>query len=149
MAATWLFYVGEQKACAGCKTDDGGGVQAVQLGLFETGRGNKHPPPSSARLGIHLHTQPPTPPTIHLLLPTIPLPVICLRQRGFSSFFRALKMPFTSVGGVCSVSVESRGARAETRAGGGRLSGWRAVCDALRSTATAPLPLRRAWQALP
>lgn len=61
-------------------------------------------------------------------------------------------MHFTSVGGVsCCICGErtSGGVCAETRAGGGWLSGWRAVCDTLRSTATAPLHLRRAWQALP
>lgn len=34
------------------------------------------------------HTPSPPPRRIPLLLPTVPLPEICLRQRGFSSFYQ-------------------------------------------------------------
>lgn len=105
--------------------------------------------------GIHLHTQPPHPAhhlslphCLHLLLllPTIPLPAICLRRREDSAVFfffffsRALKMPFTSLVSSCILGEwTSGGARAEIRASSGRLSGWRAVWDTLRSNAAVPL----------
>lgn len=105
---------------------------------------------------------PPTPPTIyHSLTASTSCSCspqsLCLqfvsggeRIQQFFFFSRALKMPFTSLVSSCICGEwTSGGARAETRASSGRLSGWRAVWDTLRSNAAVPPRLRRAWQASP
>lgn len=126
-------------------------------------RVRKQTSPSSQRQAPHpsVHGAPhPHPPSITPSLPPPPAPRnpfacnLSQAERGFSSFvffsflFRALKMPFTSVVSCCICGEwTSGGARAETRASSGRLSGWRAVWDALRSNAAVPLRLQRARQA--
>lgn len=159
VAGTQISYVGEQKMCAGCKMDDGEGVSrqgswdCSKQRWIEVPSTETNIPLQQAQDSASLCTHSPHP-TRHLsLLHRIHNPFACNLSQAerIQQFLGALELPFTSVGSVCCCICGERtsgGARAETRAGGGRTSGWRAVCDTLRSTATVPLCLLRAWQAL-
>lgn len=107
VAGTQISYVGEQEACAGCKMDDEEGVSrqyswdSSKQRLIEVPSKETNIPlqQDSASICTHTHSPHPThhlslPHCIHVLLLTIPLPAICLRQREDSAVFSSTQDAF-------------------------------------------------------
>lgn len=104
---------------------------------------------------------PPHPPSITPSLPPPPAPAphnpfacnLSQAERGFSSFLFFFPEHSRCLSLHSSPLVSAESGQAGERVlrhgpGSGRLSGWRAVWDTLRSNAAVPLRLRRAWRGL-